>query len=160
MGSVGVLMGIAALYFHEVYGMKGTELGFLYCIAGLSMAVAQSILTKPAAARLGERNCIMLGNVIRALSYILLIVVVHPWVPYIATVAVISSGALISPCMASTLSAISLDSIRGSMMGTFQAVGCFGNFLGPLAGGAVFVTPWHCHFAHARRFPSSLLHLL
>jgi len=42
--SVGVLMGIAALYFHEVYGMKGTELGFLYCIAGLSMAVAQTAI--------------------------------------------------------------------------------------------------------------------
>merc|ERR1711964_505565 len=103
------------------------------------MALAQSFLTKPAASRFGERACVMLGNAIRALFYALAVVIVEPWVPYVSCIGLISAGALITPCMTAAISRLSPESIRGSIIGAFNAVGCLGNFIGPLAGGAVFV---------------------
>merc|ERR1719215_1547835 len=118
--------------------MDAKGLGLLYCVAGLTMAVAQSVLTKPAVRLMGERNCVMLGNGIRGVFYLVSVNVIAPGSPQVCAVGIISTSALIAPCMASTISALAPEELKGLVIGTFQAVGAFGNFLGPLGGGLMY----------------------
>merc|ERR1712218_19738 len=73
---------------------------------------------------------------------------VKPWVPYVALIGIMVNGALLTPCTAKTSSQLAPKNIQGSILGLFQAMSSFGQFVGPLIGGAIFVrhitSPFWC----------------
>mmetsp|Transcript_117291 Transcript_117291/g.331893 ORF Transcript_117291/g.331893 Transcript_117291/m.331893 type:complete len:185 (-) Transcript_117291:9-563(-) len=60
------------------------------------------------------------------------------YMPFLVPVVCMCAGALLNPCLSTLTTALSPEDKRGLTLGTLQALGSLGSFLGPVLAGAMY----------------------
>jgi len=135
---MGAFLGVTALLAHDIYSIDAAGVGRIYCAAGVAMVFFQGVVTKPVSEAIGEYYSVAVGAALRGASFALCAGWVADWVPWIGSIMVVASGALIDPCTASVVSKNTKENCSGVALGAFSALASLGSFLGPLASGWLY----------------------
>merc|ERR1712176_1044478 len=146
---MGMFMGVAALFFHDVYGLTASDMGKLFCAAGITMIFMQALFAKRIAAILGKPVSTACGFILRMFNFCLVARVEASWVPLAFCVVTVAAGAFIDPCLSSLASDNAPKSMSGIALGTFQAFAFLGRFVGPVVAGAVYTSSTVAAFEYA-----------
>jgi len=153
--SLGPLLGLAlvgqfalaifeatfALYGQAKFHYGPTEVGSVFVVCGLVMAIVQVGAVSMLAARISETDQIGWGFGLMGMSLVLLVIArsTYSVLPLVGLFAL--GTALIAPNLAALISTHGGRERAGSVLGTQSAVNSVGQASGPLLGGALFV--WH-----------------
>jgi len=108
------------------------QIGASLAAAGLSMAVAQALVTGPAVARYGERKCVIIGMLVGGTSFALYSFVDAGWPVYPIIIFSALQG-LVYPSLNALLSRMTDSSNQGALQGGMASIGSIAAIVGPLA---------------------------
>ncbi len=120
------------------YGLTAGQMGLVFTFVGIVMAVAQGALVGRLSTRLGDRGTAMIGAATAALMLAVL-----PWMPALAIavgiLGLLAAGqGLVTPSLASLLSASAAAEEQGSVLGAGQSVQALARAVGPAIAGFLF----------------------
>ncbi|CAE8587652.1 unnamed protein product [Polarella glacialis] len=136
--AVGIYIPIYPLYLHDRYGFGAADIGNIMFVAGIGAVVFQLGIPHLVVQAIGEKQCMALGSMLRACGYASLVAIPAPWIPYFSQICLVCFGGLIMPCQVSLTSAFAPEAARGSVLGVLNALGSFGQFVGPLIAGLLY----------------------
>ena len=108
------------------------EIGWSLAAAGLSMAIAQALITGRLVARFGEERSIVTGMLIGGVSFALYAFVAQGWMVY-AIIFFSALQGLVYPSTNALLSRMTDASNQGALQGGMASVASVGAIIGPLA---------------------------
>lgn len=125
--------GVFALFCQARFGMDRQQVGRLFALVGVVMALVQGVLVRKLAPRLGERRLVAAGIALMAAG---LGTTALSWqLPslLVGTVLIAAGSGLHTPSLSSLISQAAGEQ-QGSVLGVSHALGALGRILGPLAG--------------------------
>jgi DHA1 family tetracycline resistance protein-like MFS transporter len=147
------------------------EIGIIFGIQGLLIAILQGSVIGPASKRYGELRCLTIGISSMIIGFLCLAFFAHNATTIVgAMLATITGATFTGPMLNSLTSKRTPQHLRGRMMGTATSVSAWGRVFAPLTGGAMlgfagFSIAWLsgvvagglilAWVAHERRKPSS-----
>jgi DHA1 family multidrug resistance protein-like MFS transporter len=145
MAGMTLFFGIFGLYALERFNYGTGEVGVIFTVLGLMMAVGQGLLVGPLTKRFGDLAVMKLGFLLSSLG-LLAIMAADQFGLLLAAVGFFSlANALVSPAVSALTSKWSkLD--QGITMGLSNAFGSLGRIFGPPLGGFVFDLDWRLPF--------------
>jgi MFS family permease len=132
------LEGTFALFTQIGLGFGEGELGVVFGVMGITMALTQGLLVGPALNRWGEPRMIQNGLVASAVGYVTLLFAVDLMSVIIIMVIMGIGNASMRPAINSLVSKRTPPSEQGSMMGVVNSYNSLGRIFGPIAGGLLF----------------------
>lgn len=130
--------GTFALFAERSLGFGASEMGTVFVIMGIIMALTQGLLVGPLINRWGEERMIEIGIVAGALGYAA-VLIAWDLPSLVALIAVMGVGqAAMRPAIASLLSKRTAPEQQGQMMGYVQSAQSLGRVAGPILGGLLF----------------------
>lgn len=129
-----------ALYGHEKYGLKASNVGYLLGYMGVLAVLMQGGLVGRLARRFGEPTLVRVGFLLLGAG--MLFAGSAPpfaWL-FLALAAVALGNGLASPSLAGLVSIASGVAEQGSILGVYQALGSLARSIGPSLGGLAFDT--------------------
>jgi DHA1 family multidrug resistance protein-like MFS transporter len=144
-GGLMIFYGVLGLYVLERFGYGTSEVGVIFTVLGLVMAVGQGLLVGPLTKRFGDQAMIKTGFLLSAAS-LLLVMLADQYVTLLMTIGFFSlCNALLIPAITSMTSKLTSMS-QGVTMGLSNAFISLGRIFGPLVGGVVFDLNWGLPF--------------
>jgi MFS transporter, DHA1 family, multidrug resistance protein len=129
-----------ALFTQASLGFGEREMGIVFGIMGVTMALTQGFLVGPTIRRWGEPRMIQIGLIASAAGFILLLFTVDI-TTVIAVMVIMGVGnAAMRPAVNSLVSKRTSPSKQGNMMGIVNSYNSLGRIFGPIAGGLLFDT--------------------
>ena len=119
-------------------GFGAGELGVVFGVMGITMALTQGLLVGPTIRRWGEPRMIQIGLVASALGFIGLLFTVDMTTVLIVMVVMGVGNAAMRPAINSLVSKRTPPSHQGNMMGVVNSYNSLGRIFGPIAGGLMF----------------------
>lgn len=127
-----------ALYTEASLGWGGNELGIMFGVMGVTMALTQGLMVGPVIRRWGEPLMIQIGLIASAVGFVLIL---FAWdMPSMLTVMIVMSigNAAMRPAINSLVSKRTAPDEQGNMMGIVNSYNSLGRMFGPIAGGMLF----------------------
>lgn len=136
--AVTQLEAIFAYYMMDRFRYDAREVAYILVFLALIMAGIQGGAIRGLAKRFGEKNLMLVGVLLMALSYATM-----PWLPKVALflipLAIAAAGrGLVQPSMLSLVSSASSSQTRGSVMGVFQSSSSLARIIGPTVSGILY----------------------
>lgn len=132
------LEGTFALFSEVHLGFGEAEMGTLFGVMGIVMALTQAFLVGPFINRWGEQRMILVGLLSSAAGFLLLLTT-YNMVSVAAVMAVMGLGnAALRPSVNSLASKLVSDAEQGSAMGIVSSYNSLGRIFGPIVGGVLF----------------------
>lgn len=132
------LEGTFALFSEVHLGFGEAEMGTLFGIMGIVMALTQAFLVGPFINRLGEERMIQIGLIFSAGGFLVLLLT-YNLVSVAAVMAVMGVGnAALRPAVNSLASKLVPASEQGAAMGVVSSYNSLGRIFGPIVGGVLF----------------------
>jgi DHA1 family tetracycline resistance protein-like MFS transporter len=107
-------------------------IGWSLAAAGLSMALAQTLITGRAIARFGEARTVVIGMVVGGLAFLAYVLVTADWVVF-AIIFLSGLQGLVWPSMNALLSRMTDASHQGALQGGMASIASVAAIVGPLA---------------------------
>ena len=132
------LEGTFALFSQVHLGFGEAQMGVLFGIMGVVMALTQGFLVGPFINRWGEQRMIQVGLISSAIGFVLLLVT-YDMLSISVVMAVMGIGnAALRPAVNSLASKRTAAAEQGVVMGVVNSYNSLGRIFGPLLGGFVF----------------------
>jgi predicted MFS family arabinose efflux permease len=127
-----------ALFGHDRYGLKASNVGYLLAYMGVIAVIMQGGLVGKLARRFGEPALVRAGFVCLGVG-MLFAGAAPPFAWLLLALAVIALGnGLSSPSLAGLASLAAAADEQGSVLGVYQALGSLARTVGPFLGGLAF----------------------
>jgi DHA1 family multidrug resistance protein-like MFS transporter len=140
-----IFYGILGLYALERFGYGTSEVGVIFTVLGLVMAVGQGLLVGPFTKRFGDLPVVKVSFLLSAVS-LLTVMVADQYAILLVTLGFFSlCNALLIPAITSLTSKRTTLS-QGVTMGLSNSFISLGRIFGPLLGGFVFDINWGLPF--------------
>ncbi len=123
------------LWVGAYLGWGAKEVGLVFGIQGLAMAILQSSLIGQLVRLMGERWLLTLGTSLASLGFILLALANDQTMILAGFFTAITGGTLCGPVLNSLLAERTPAALRGRMLGTAGSSSAFGRVAGPLLAG-------------------------
>lgn len=127
-----------ALFTEVGLGFGEGELGIVFGVMGITMALTQGLLVGPTISRWGEPRMIQVGLIASAAGFIMLLFTVDLTTVLIVMVIMGIGNAAMRPATTSLVSKRTPSSEQGNMMGVVNSYNSLGRIFGPIAGGLIF----------------------
>ncbi len=137
MFGIGMLVPIAAIYAKRVVGLDEHEIGILFLVVVIAVALA-TVPAGRAADRVGKSHLITTGMVLGALGMWLIPFGGQLWLLLVAGVLLGSSYALMAPAWLALVTEMAPPGRLGLAVGASETVQGLGLVLGPLLGGLLW----------------------
>ncbi|WDZ75233.1 Tet(A)/Tet(B)/Tet(C) family tetracycline efflux MFS transporter [Ensifer adhaerens] len=132
MQLVGQVPAVLWVIFGEHrFGWDARMTGLSLAIFGLLHAVAQGVISGPAAARLGERRALQLGILLDSLGYGLLALATASWM-VLPIMLLLAAGGIGSPALQALLSRTVDEEGQGRLQGALASLTSLASIVGPL----------------------------
>jgi DHA1 family tetracycline resistance protein-like MFS transporter len=136
--SVNQLEAIFAFFMMDRFGYDAMHVAGILAMMALIMILVQGFLIRSLTVRFGEKLLTLVGAALLVVSFAAV-----PFSPTVALLLIPLSGAslgrgLSQPALMSLVSKESTSSLRGSIMGTFQASASLARVFGPLLAGFLY----------------------
>lgn len=142
LASTFALFGKAVLFADSSQAGVSFGVGMLLTVVGLGQLVTQLVLLRPLLARFGDARLVVVGALIRALSFVILALVMSPWLGAIGSALFAVGMGLIMPPLQSLATKSVDDSLRGGVLGLYQSVSGLGTIISTAIAGILFaITP-------------------
>jgi DHA1 family multidrug resistance protein-like MFS transporter len=148
MAGLTFFFGIFGLYALERFNYGTQQVGVIFTVLGLMMAVGQGLLVGPLTKRVGDVAVMKLGFLLSALGLITMMLADRFWLLLAATAFFSLSNALVSPSI-SALTSKRTQMDQGVTMGFSNAFSSLGRIIGPPLGGVVYDLDWRFPFIGA-----------
>lgn len=148
MAGMTMFFGIFGLYALERFDYGTREVGIIFTVLGLMMAVGQGLLVGPLTKRWGDAQVMKVGFLFSAVGLIAMMAADRFWLLLAATGFFSLANALVSPSV-SALTSKRTRMDQGVTMGLSNAFGSLGRIAGPPVGGVVFDVDWRWPFLAA-----------
>jgi DHA1 family multidrug resistance protein-like MFS transporter len=144
-GGVMIFYSILGLYALERFGYGANEVGIIFMILGLVMAIGQGLLVGPLSKRFGDQKVIKFGFLLSATS-LLVVMLADRLALLLLSIGFFSLfTAVLIPAITSLTSKRTVLS-HGVTMGLSNSFVSLGRIFGPLLGGLVFDLYWGLPF--------------
>ncbi|MGD8603657.1 MAG: MFS transporter [Anaerolineales bacterium] len=148
MAGMTLFFGIFGLYALEHFQYGTQEVGVVFTVLGLMMAVGQGLLVGPMTKRWGDVRVMKVGFLFSAVGLIAMMAADRFWLLLVATGFFSLANALVSPSVSAlTSKRTSMD--QGVTMGLSNAFGSLGRIAGPPLGGLAYDLDWRWPFIGA-----------
>ena len=127
-----------ALFTEVGLGFGAGELGVIFGVMGITMALTQGLLVGPTIRRWGEPRMIQIGLIASAAGFILLLFTFDLTSVLVVMVVMGVGNAAMRPAITSLVSKRTPSSEQGNMMGVVNSYNSLGRIFGPIAGGVIF----------------------
>jgi len=145
MGGITLFFGIFGLYALERFNYGTREVGLIFTVLGLMIAVGQGVLVGPLTKRFGDVTVMKLGFLLSGIGLLSMMVANRYWL-ILVTIGFFSLvNALLSPAVGALTSKRTTMS-QGVTMGLSNSFGSLGRIFGPPLGGVVFDLHWSLPF--------------
>ncbi|MEZ4617960.1 MAG: MFS transporter [Caldilineaceae bacterium] len=132
------LEGTFALFSEEHLGFGASQMGLLFGIMGVIMALTQAFLVGPFINNWGEERMIKIGLISSAVGYICLLFT-YDMLSVAVVMGVMGIGnAALRPAVNSLASKRSAADQQGAVMGIVNSYNSLGRIFGPIMGGFIF----------------------
>lgn len=132
------LEGTFALFSEVHLGFGESEMGLLFGVMGIVMALTQALLVGPFINRWGEERMIQIGLISSSIGFLALLLT-YDMVSVAVVMALMGVGnAALRPSVNSLASKISPPDQQGSAMGIVSSYNSLGRIFGPIVGGVLF----------------------
>jgi DHA1 family multidrug resistance protein-like MFS transporter len=148
MAGLTLFFGIFGLYALERFDYGTQEVGFIFTVLGLMMAVGQGLLVGPLIKRWGDITVMKVGFLTSTLGLLAMMAADRLWTLLAATAMFSLANALVSPAV-SALTSKRTYMDQGLTMGLSNAFGSLGRITGPPIGGLAFDLDWRWPFIGA-----------
>jgi DHA1 family multidrug resistance protein-like MFS transporter len=148
MASLTFFFGIFGLYALERFNYGTREVGVVFTVLGLMMALGQGLLVGPLTKRLGDIIVMRVGFLLSTVGLLAMMLANGFWALLVSTAFFSLANALVSPAV-SALTSKRTTMEQGVTMGLNNAFGSLGRIFGPPLGGVVFDLDWHFPFIGA-----------
>jgi DHA1 family tetracycline resistance protein-like MFS transporter len=111
---------------------NAAQIGASLAVAGLAMALAQSLVTGRAIARFGEARTVVIGMVFGGSAFVGYVFVTHDWMVY-AIIFLSGLQGLVWPSMNALLSRMTDAKHQGALQGGMASIASVAAIVGPLA---------------------------
>jgi DHA1 family multidrug resistance protein-like MFS transporter len=148
MAGLTLFYGIFGLYALERFKYGTSEVGVIFSVLGLMMAVGQGVLVGPLTRRYGDMMVMKLGFLLSAIG-VLTVMAADRYLLVLLAIGFFSlATALLSPAISSLTSKWTTMS-QGMTMGLSNSFGSLGRICGPPLGGVAFDIHWSLPFIGA-----------
>jgi DHA1 family multidrug resistance protein-like MFS transporter len=148
MAGLTFFFGIFGLYALERFDYGTREVGVVFTVLGLMMALGQGLLVGPLTKRWGEITVMKIGFLLSGVGLLAMMLADRFWLLLVSTAFFSLVNALISPAI-SALTSKRTTMEQGVTMGLNNAFGSLGRIFGPPLGGVVFDLDWRLPFIGA-----------
>jgi MFS transporter, DHA1 family, multidrug resistance protein len=132
------LEGTFALFSQQHLGFGESEMGLVFGVMGVVMALSQGLLVGRFINRFGEERMIQVGLISSAIGYILFLLTFN-MVSMIGVMAIMGIGsAALNPAVNSLASKRTPSDQQGRVMGIVNSYNSLGRVFGPIVGGVIF----------------------
>ncbi len=132
------LEGTFALFSEAHLGFDASQMGLLFGVMGIVMALTQAFLVGPFINRWGEQRMIQIGLISSAIGFICLLFT-YDMLSMVVVMAVMGVGnAALRPAVNSLASKRSSADQQGAVMGVVNSYNSLGRIFGPILGGFIF----------------------
>jgi DHA1 family multidrug resistance protein-like MFS transporter len=145
MAGLTLFYGIFGLYALERFNYGTKEVGVIFTILGLMMAVGQGLLVGPLTKRFGDVAVMKLGFLFSGVTLLSVMLADRFWLILITIGLFSLANALLSPAV-SSLTSKRTSMSQGMTMGLSNSFGSLGRIFGPPLGGVVFDIHWSLPF--------------
>lgn len=137
--STFALFGAAVLFTQQTPQETSLGVGLLLTAIGVGQFVTQLFLIQRLVKRWGETNLVIIGDILRALGVLSLVVFTSPWlVGPVSLIAFAVGSGLMMPSLQSLATVTVHDDLRGGVLGVYQSATSLGVILGSALGGVLF----------------------
>jgi DHA1 family multidrug resistance protein-like MFS transporter len=145
MAGMTIFFGVFGLYALERFGYGTGEVGIVFTVLGLMMAVGQGVLVGPLTKRFGDVRVMKLGFALSAVGLLAVMAADRFWLLLLAMGSFSLANSLLSPAVSAlTSKRTSMD--QGVTMGLSNAFNSLGRIAGPPLGGVTFDLDWRLPF--------------
>jgi DHA1 family tetracycline resistance protein-like MFS transporter len=143
-----VYPAVWAYFSTAKFGWSPGLIGVSLAVYGVSMAVVQGALIRPASRLFGDMRTVQIGIGIEVIALILVGMVSNGWV-IMALIPISALGAIAQPALQGILSRIAPDDQQGELQGVLASIASISMIIGPLIMTQVFSyfaaddAPWH-----------------
>lgn len=116
----------------------GRNVGIIFMLVGVVIAITQGGLLKPIVARLGEREALLLSQCCIMLAFFAIPRFSSPWAVALLLVPVAFGYSVAEPTLQAMVSKAGATSETGQRLGTYQSGLSFSYMLGPIWAGVVY----------------------
>ncbi|RIH89646.1 Tetracycline resistance protein, class C [Calidithermus roseus] len=134
---MNMLVAVWIPYVAYRYGFGPAENGLTLAAFGLMTALGQGLVVPWLVPRLGERQAVVLGLVVSALSLVLYGLASAPWMLFVV-LAVTTLGAVDEPALQALISRSVRPDEQGAVQGALATIGSLMGVVGPVAGTYLF----------------------
>src|SRR5687768_333926 len=130
-----------ALFMNDLFGYQTRGVGFLFALAGVTIAVVQGRLVGKWSRRFGEWPLVIAGPVLVATAMLLLVLVGYKPVIWLVVIALITNAtgrSLQTPTLSALISHYSDPKQQGTVFGLFHMLGSLSRVIGPAVAGLVY----------------------
>ncbi|MCC6455189.1 MAG: MFS transporter [Caldilineaceae bacterium] len=132
------LEGTFALFSQQHLGFGESEMGLVFGVMGVVMALSQGLLVGRFINRFGEERMIQVGLISSAIGYILFLLTFN-MVSIMTVMAIMGIGsAALNPAVNSLASKRTPPDQQGRVMGIVNSYNSLGRVFGPVVGGVIF----------------------
>ena len=130
-----------ALYMADLFGYGTRGVGFLFALAGITIAVVQGRLVGKWSKRFGEWPLVIIGPILVAGAMLVLVLVGYKPLLALVIVALITNAtgrSLQTPTLSALISHHSDPKQQGTVFGLFHMLGSLSRVIGPAVAGLVY----------------------
>ncbi len=124
------------LWVGDELGWGAREVGMVFGVQGLIMAILQGVLVGPLSTRFGELPFLRTGLCVMISGFLLAVIAVGAPMMVAATMIAITGATFSMPILNTLATVRTPHQLRGRMMGTTSSAASWGRVTGPLIAGA------------------------
>jgi DHA1 family multidrug resistance protein-like MFS transporter len=132
------LEGTFALFTESSLGFGAAEMGTLFAIMGVVMALTQAFMVGPFINRWGEERMIQIGLISSAIGFVLILFAFNMFTMALVLGVMGVGNAAMRPAINSLASKLVPADEQGSAMGIVSSYNSLGRIFGPVVGGMLF----------------------
>lgn len=136
--STFALFGDAVLFAGYSEEMTNRGIGLLLSVVGLGQFVTQTWLLGPLKRRFGDARLVILGTVLRSIGLMIFAISLSPWIGALAALFFAVGQGTMMPPLQSLATRTMDDSLRGSVLGTFQSAVSLATIFSTAVAGTIF----------------------
>ncbi|MGH1356436.1 MAG: TCR/Tet family MFS transporter [Thalassovita sp.] len=133
----GVYPAIWAYFTTAKFDWSPSLIGMSLAVYGISMAVVQGVLIRPATRYFGDSRTVQIGIGIAVVALALVALIPNGWI-IMALIPISALGAIAQPALQGILSRIAPNDAQGELQGVLASIASFSMIVGPLLMTQVF----------------------
>jgi len=145
MGAMTLFFGIFGLYALQRFNYGTREVGLIFTVLGLMMALGQGLLVGRLTKRFGDGLVMKIGFALSCAGMLAMMASDRFWLLLVTTGFFSLANSLVSPAV-SALTSKRTTMEQGVTMGLSNAFGSMGRIFGPPVGGLLFDVDWYLPF--------------